>query len=157
MPNQLSPQLVAQLFAQRSGDPFLALLTLTHPSFSQPIYLVNNTEDIVSNGNTFVAFPFKFILPSDDAESTRELSLEFDNVSLELLDEIRSVTTSISLKLEMVLASIPDEIQYEFSELKISNITYNKNRISAKVFLDVFLSSEIPSEKYLPSNFPGLF
>jgi hypothetical protein len=152
----LSPELLAQLFTQESNDPFLTLITLTHESFST-IRLVNNSVDIVSRGETFSAFPVKITLPVDDGESAREVRMEFDNVGLEILDEIRSVTTPIGVKLEMVLASIPDAVQIELGELAIHQINYNKSRISAVLIMDGFLNTEITSEKYVPSIYPGIF
>lgn len=145
------------MFAQQSEDPFLVLLTLSHPSFPSSIYLVNNTENIVSNGNTFLAFPMKIVLPRDDGETTREVNIEFDNVSLELIDELRTVTDFIDVKLEMVLASDPDFVQMSIEELKIQSVSYNKSRVSARLFMDSFLNTELTSEKYSPTNYPGLF
>lgn len=154
--NNLSPELIAQLMFQESDDPFLTLLTLTHPSFTT-IRLVNNTENITSNGNTFQAFPFKLTLPVDDGESAREVQIDLDNVSLELINEIRSVTTAIGVKLEMVLASLPNEVQYGIEELKINSISYNKDRVSCRLSMDGFLNTEMTSEKYTPDKYKGLF
>ena len=157
MSNQLSAELIAQLFAQESNDPFLALITLTHASFASPIRLVNNSENIISRGNTFTAFPMKIKLPMDDGESAREVQLVFDNVSLELIDEIRTVTTSIGVSIELVLASMPNQVQASLEELKIATINYNKTQAVARLVLDSFLTTEVTSERYNPQNFPGLF
>jgi len=54
MSNQLTQALLAELYAQESGNPFLMLVTLSHPSFST-IYLVNNVENITSRGNVYSA------------------------------------------------------------------------------------------------------
>jgi hypothetical protein len=157
MANQLSPQLLAQLFAQESNDPFLTLLTLTHPNFAAPLRFVNDNQNITSRGETFLAFPFRLRLPVDDAEQIRNVSIEFDNVSLELVDEIRSVTTAIQVKMEMVLASLPNVVQMSLEELEIQNISYDKFKISATLVIENFLNTEMTSERYNPSNFPGLF
>lgn len=157
MANSLSPELLAQLFSQESNDPFLTLVTLTHPSFAGPIYLVNNSENIISRGMEFLSFPMRISLPMDDGESNREVAIDFDNVSLEIIGELRKVTDYIDVSMEMVLASIPDEVQMELKELKIGNITYNPSKVSAKLFMDSFLYSALTSETYSPSNFPGLF
>jgi len=157
MANPLSPELLAQLFSQESNDPFLTLVTLSHASFAQDIRLVNNTRNITSRSNEFQAFPMSIRLPVDDGETARSFSIEFDNVSLLLIEEIRQVTTPISVKIEMILASLPDEVQMSQEDLIIRNISYNKKRIVATIILDNFLSTEITSEKYGPLNFPGLF
>ncbi len=154
--NTLTPQLLAQIFAQESTDPFLMLLTLTHPDITT-IRLVNNTVNITSRSQVFTAFPFTVTLPADDGEVAREVSIEFDNVSLDLIDEIRTVTTPIEVKLEMVLSSLPNAVQISLEELQIQNITYNSSRISARLILDSFLQTEISSERYSPSIFPGIF
>lgn len=156
MANQLSPELLAQLFAQESNDPFLILLTLSHDSFGQ-IRLVNNSENITSRGQVFQAYPMNIRLPVDDGETARNFVIEFDNVALELIEEIRTVTDDIGVKLEMILASIPDEVQMVQDELTIQSLGYNLYKITAQVILDNFLGTEMTSERYGPTNFPGLF
>jgi hypothetical protein len=155
--NTLSPEMLAQIFGQQGDDCFLVLLTLNHPSFAQTIRLVNNVEDIISNGNTYSAFPFKITLPADDGETAREVAIELDNASLELIEELRTVTDPIDVNLKMILGSIPDDIQMELDELKIGSIIYNKDRITGKMYQDNFMSTALTGEKYMPNNFPGLF
>lgn len=156
MSNDISAQLLAELYKQESGDPLLMLVTLSDPSFDT-IYLVSNTVNITSRGQEYTAFPMQIRLPADDGETNREVNIEFDNVSLELIDELRSITSPIDVAIEIVLASNPDEVQLSYEELKIRNINYNKQRISAKLYMDSFLSVELTSEEYTPTNFPGLF
>lgn len=157
MANNLSPALIAQLYAQESTDPFLILITLSHPDWDEPVRLVNNSVDIISRGNTYMAFPVDVVLPPDDGESLPEVTIEFDNVSLLLIGKFRTVTRDINADLDMILASLPDEVQMAISELTIESITYNLTRISARLVLDNFLNTEMTSEKYTPKNFPGIF
>lgn len=156
MSRQLSNQLLTQIFSQNSNDPFLVLFTLTHDDFGV-IRLVNNRTDITSRGNVYTAFGASIGLPTDDGETVREVTMELDNVSLELIQALREVTTPIDVQIEMILASIPDSVQMSLEELQISTISYNKQTISARLMMDGFLSTSIPSENYDPSNFPGIF
>ena len=154
----LSSTLIAQLYTENSDDPFLAIFTLNHTDWVAPLYFVNNTESITSNGIEFLPFPVKLKLPIDDGESLRKVELEFDNVSRELIDEIRAVTDkNIEVSIQLVLASAPDNVEIELSELSIDNISYNATTITASLFLDDFLNTELSSEKYAPTNFPGIF
>lgn len=155
MSNQLTNDLKRQLFGQESADPFLTLVTLSHESFIAR--LVNNSKDIVSNGFIFTAFPMKIRLPLDDGESARDFSLEFDNVSLELIQNLRSVTGSIGVTIQLILASTPDTIQMEHTDLFIKTISYNAKTISARIVMDNFLAVEMTSERYTPSLYPGMF
>lgn len=155
MSNEISNELKAELFAQESGDPFLTLVTLSHVNFIAR--LVNNNIDIVSNGFTFTAFPMKIRLPMDDGESARDFAIEFDNASLDLITNLRSVTGEIGVKIEMILASIPDVIQISHDDLLVKTVIYDANKITAQIAMDNFLSVEMTGERYSPTNFPGLF
>lgn len=153
--NELSNEVKAQIFAQESDDPFLTLVTLSHEDFT--LRLVNNSTNIISGGTTFLAFPMKIRLPVDDGETARDFSLEFDNASLELITSLRSVTGSIAVTLQFILASMPDVIQAEHRDLMIRSISYNSQKITAKIVLDSFLAVEMPGERYTPSLYPGMF
>lgn len=157
MSNALSPELLAQLFAQESNDPFLILVTLSHDSWDDVVYLVNNSVNITSRGIEYLAFPMQVKLPVDDGETARVFNIEFDNVSLYLIAQARSVSSPIQVKIEMILASLPDEVQISIDELEIQNITYNKSRVTATIAMDTFLNTKVTSEVYGPSNFKGLF
>jgi hypothetical protein len=156
MSNFISNQLLAQLYAQESDDPFLMLLTISHEDFPT-IRLVNNIVDVVSRGQTYIGFPMNIRLPKDDGESHREVLIDFDNVSLELLDELRSVTTPMDVKIEMALSSNLDTVQLSLEELKLRSVVYDKQKVSAKLYMDSFLNVELSSEKYTPTIYPGMF
>lgn len=157
MSQNLSPELIAQLFSQSSTDPLLTLITMSHVSWVSDKWFVNNTESIISNGLTFLPFPMRITLPVDDGESARQVAIEFDNVSLDLVNNIRSVTSPINIRIQMILASIPNDIQMSIDELRVGNITYDKHKVSARLYMDNFLSSALTSERYAPQNFPGIF
>lgn len=157
MANQLSNELLAQLFAQASDDPFLTLVTLSHETFTDDIRLVNNTVAITSRGNVYEAFPMKIRFPVDDGETARDFQIDFDNVSLELVERIRTVTSQIGVKIEMILASMPDVPQMTQEDLLIASLTYSVKKITARIVIDSFLNVGLTSETYGPTNFPGIF
>jgi len=153
--NQLSAEVKAQIFSQESNDPFLTLVTLEHEDFT--IKLVNNTTDINSRASVFYAMPMKIRLPADDGETTRDFSIEFDNVSLEIISQLRQVTGDINVTIEFILASLPNVVQMSHENLLLRGITYNAKTITASIVFDDFLAIGMTSEKYTPSTFPGLF
>lgn len=143
------------MFGQNSDDPFLTLVTLQGQTFTAR--LVNNSVDITSRGNTFTAFPMKITLPVDDGQTARSFAIEFDNASLLLINSLRSVTGTIGVTIEMVLASMPDVVQFSFEDLIVTSVNYNASKISATIMMDNFLAVEMTSERYTPSGYPGLF
>lgn len=154
--SDLSNEFIAQVYAQESDDPFLSLLTLTHSSFGT-VNLVNNSEQITSNSVVFSPFPFQLTLPADDGEAIKDIQLELDNASIELIGAFRSIRDYIQVNVKLVLASNPDLVEVEISELKISGIEYTGTTITATLMLDKFLGTEIGCEKYTPTLYPGLF
>lgn len=157
MPVTLSNELKSQLFKQFSEDPFISLYELSHPNFDSTFYLAANSEDVISNGQTYQFYPMQVSLPADDGETTREVQLRLDNINLAIITELRKVTTPVQVVLKMVLASDPDTIQYQLSDLKLANINYNSRQIVGTLTLDDFLSVGLTSERYNPDNFPGIF
>ncbi len=157
MPANLTQTLIAEMFKQESGQAFLTLVTLSHPTWAESVRLVNNSSDVISRGQVFIAFPFTIVLPPDDGESTREAQLVLDNTTLEIITRLRAVTDEVGVKLEMVLSNLPNDIQMSIEDLVIRNITYNVNKITARLTMDNFLQTELTSEKYTPSRFYGIF
>jgi len=156
MARTLTQPTLTQLFLQESSDPFLMLLTLSHPSYPT-IRLVNNNEDIVSRTNTFTALAMKIVLPTDDGESIPKMQIVLDNVPLELMDELRSTTTPANVTIEAVLASRPDIVEILITDLLLSNISYDNRKITATLGLNDFFNQRIPGEIYSPQLYPGMF
>lgn len=153
----LSPELLAQLYAQDSSDPFLMLLTMTHPDWVSPFRLVNNSSDVISRTHTYIAYPFNITLPVDDGETLRQAEITIDAVSQDLVVELRKLSTPVAIKLEMVVASLPDIVQIEVPGLQLKMIQYNAHQITGKLLMDDFLATSLDVEKYTPTVFPGIF
>jgi len=153
----LSQKLIQAVLEPDTGEIFLMLLTFNHSTFPQPIRLVNNLEDIRSRGELYQAFPLELILPPDDGDTLPTVQITCQNASLELIDEIRSVQGPMSVKIELILASTPDWIEASIEDLRVATVQYDKSAIQMTCTVDDLLNTSFPKERYLPSNFPGLF
>jgi hypothetical protein len=153
----LSDKLKKQLYDPVQDDPLLFLVEMTHTGWANPVYYVNNNEDIISNGKTYKAMAFELTLPQDDGETLPRIVLEIDNVSLDIIEQIRSVTNPIDVNLIGVLASNPDYVELDYSELSITSITYDAQKISGELIFVDFLNQRIPGNTYSPVTHPGLF
>jgi len=67
MPRTLPTSVITAVNSQTTTNVFLVLLEISHSAVST-FYLVNNTENVVSGANTYIAFPFAVTLPPDDPE-----------------------------------------------------------------------------------------
>lgn len=150
----LSTNARAALYASQSDEVWLQLLTITHADIATPIRLVSNTENITSNGETFVAFPFELSLPGTDQES---VELAVDNVSRELIEEVRSIATPLGLSLEIVLASAPDTVEAGPFDFQSRAVEYNGQRMRFTLAYEPLLNEPFPYATYTPIDYPGLF
>lgn len=142
---------------QNTDEVFLWLLTIKHTASGSVHRLVNNLDDITSRGNTYMAFPFQFVLPEDDGATLPTIQISVDNVSLELIELIRSYGTGITITAEIILASAPNTVEYSIDDLTLIDTTYDKQSLTLTAQIQDLLNQRFPADDYLPRTFPGMF
>lgn len=134
----------------------LALLTFTLPG--QPtLRVVNNTEDVTSRGEVFMAYPFTLALPADDSDKLPSLSIQISNVSQELVEYLRQLPEPPVVLLEVVSNVDFNIVEKSIGFLKLSSVNYDALVITLSLQLDNFLARRFPKEDYIPATFPALF
>ena len=142
---------------QNTDEVFLWLLTIEHAASSTVFRLVNNLDPITSRGNEYMAFPFQFVLPEDDGETLPTIQISVDNVSLELIEIIRTYGTGISITSEIILASAPDTVEYAIEDLTLVDATYDKQSLTLTAQIQDLLNQRFPADDFLPRTFSGMF
>lgn len=154
MSRALSSTARSALYEQTTDEVWLELVTIDHDDLSSSIRLVGNSEDIVSNGNTFTACGFPPIpLPSDG----NDVVFVVENVSQTILQAVRSIVTPLTLTLEIVLASDPDTVEAGPFEFQSRKFTFNQRTIEFSLSYEPLLSEPFPAYTYTPIDYPGLF
>lgn len=153
----LSQKLIEAALSPNTGEVALFLLTFDHVTFTTPIRLVNNLDDISSRGNNYQAFPLDLVLPPDDGDTLPQVQITCQNASLELIDEIRKVPGPMSVKIELILASSPDYIEASIENMRVASVNYDKTTVQMICTVDDLLNTSFPKHKFLPSSHPGLF
>ena len=143
-------------FAQETAEVMLIALTITHADLAAPIRVVNNHANIVSNGNTYVGFPFEIDLP-DVGNQLPRVTLRIDNVDRQIVDSLRVISSPFDLKLEVLLASQPDTIEASFEGLKAISARYDALTVEAELGFEDVLSEPYPGDSFTPARNPGLF
>jgi Domain of unknown function (DUF1833) len=158
MPRDLSANALKEIFSQQSSDPFLFLFTFTHPDYPGQFFrFVNNLVDITSRGDVYSAMAIKITLPVEDGNSIPTVMLEMDNVGLEILSEMRKVTSPFTVLVELILASDPSYIEMSVPDMLLTKLTYDASRLTGTLTSDNFLNQKLPSGIYSPNFFPGIF
>lgn len=140
-----------------SGEVWLVLLTISHASLGTPIRVVRNTVDIVSNGETFTAYPFEISLPEDVDGQIPQVSLSISNVDKMLMDTLRSIITPLDVTVQVVLASSPDVIELSVTDFKLREVQYDATNINGTLLMEDVLNIRIPADIMNPGQYPGLF
>lgn len=159
MARTLPSTLIAAMNAASSDALVLALLEITHPSLTA-IRLVNNTEAVVSDGDTFAAFPFSVILPPEGDGETPVIQCSVSNVSQEIVIAARTVAGSKTLataNLYIVEHADPDTILVSYPSFRVQNLTYTADVVTFDLTIEHFLNEPFPAGTFTPGKFPGIY
>lgn len=138
------------------SDLPLVLLTIEHPDIDPPIRVVNNKVNIVSGGETFIAFPFEINLPDSPEDAPPRARLRIDNVSREIGQTIRLIASPPSVTMQVVRQDDPDEIEQEWQGFRLSNVRYDALSVEGDLVREDLSSEPASFLTYSPAEFPGL-
>lgn len=160
MARTLSSTLKTALNAQETGEVLLAITTITHASIvNGPLRVVNDLQNLVSNGQTYTAFPFQVTLPDDLEDGLPKIRLVLDNIDRSIVTAIRSIPPSSppAVQVDLVLASTPDTIEVSFPGLSLREVSYDAYRVEGDVVLDEDDREPFPAEGFTPQSVPAIF
>jgi len=141
---------------KNESDLPLVLITISHPSLDEDIVCANNKVAITSNGIEYIAFPFDITLPDSKEDSQPSAKLTISNVSREIGQAIRSISTPPSVKITIVRQDTPDIIEAQFVGMRLNNVKYDMMTVSADLEFEDLTREEYPSLKFSPSVFRGV-
>ena len=141
-----------------SKETPLILLEIDHPELAEPIYIVNDTQDVVSNTITYIAFPFICKLPDDFENQLPKASISITNVGKELMYWIETTSggQGSTCTFKQILRSNPDVVEWEIT-MSLFNVQVDVQNVSAELGFENLFGKPAISMKYRPDNSPGLF
>jgi len=152
----VSNALISAANASETTEVFIVLLKIDHYDLSVPIRLANNTEDVISNGFTYIGFPFEAILFNED-EQTPRAQIRVQNVDRRIGQVIRSLTNAPTLSVSVVLASDPDVIELDWLNTELVNIDGNVIDVTGDIVGPDYTTEPWPSRRATANYLPGLF
>lgn len=153
----MTTALTTSAFDQDTDEVWLVLVTIDHDDLTQPIRVVNNTEDITSNGDSYVGFPFDINLPDAREDAPPRARLVIDNVSREIAQAVRTISSPPVVTIQVIRAADPDTVEISWSSFKLRNVKWDVGRVSGDLTLEDFTSEPYPAGIFSPASFPGLF
>lgn len=147
----------AALYAPSTEQVFLHLVTIDHDDLVTPFRLVDNLTDIVSDGDTFTAFPIRVVLPPDVPGELPQLDLVVDAVDQTVIAAIRAIATPPTITINVVMASTPDVVECGPFVYEATAVEYNATELRFRLEVERILTEPYPAGLFTPTAFPMLF
>lgn len=136
----------------------LILLEIYHPDLEQPVRVVNDTQDLISNGKTFIACAFRVTLPADQERTIPKATLAVDNVGRDLMYWIERSAGGRGAKATFmqVMRSRPDLIEWQ-TMMNLENVDCTFETVTGQLgYTDIYQRPAIAMQ-YRPDTSPGVF
>ena len=157
MSRTLSASALAELMAPESGDPVLFLLRIDEASLAETIRFALNTEDVVSNGETYVASFFSLELPTERGDAIDKARITVDNVDRQIVQAIRLAVGRPQVSVDIVWASDPDTVEAGPMDFELESAEYDALTVTGVLAYDDIIETRAPLHPYTPANYPDLF
>jgi hypothetical protein len=147
-----------EILRDETAAVFLHLLKLEAGGM-EPLFLVDNTEPVSSNGVVYAPCAFRCVLPeqSDDGAS-RPCRLEIDNVDRRIAEiAAETVNVQVALTVSVVMAQNPDVVETGPLRFVLRNVTVSRETVQAELYDFYLCDRNLPGLRYSPQDFPGLF
>ena len=147
-----------EIIKDESAAVFLYLVKIEADGFD-PLYFVDNTETITSNGIEYLPCAFRCVLPEQNDDGTsKPCRIELDNVDRRIAEIVeQTVTVQIILTASVVMAQNPDVIETGPLRFILRNVSISKVTVSAELYDFYLYDRNLPGLRYSPMDFPGLF
>ena len=158
MPRAYSVEYKSTLAATSAPESPLILLEITHPGLTQPVRVINDTQNLTSNGNEYIACQFRCTLPDDFENQLPKATLAVDNVGKELMYWVESSAGGYGAKAHFmqVMRSRPDQVEWEIT-LNLSNVKATVQEVTGDLGYDNIFTRPAISMRYDPFSAPGIF
>lgn len=157
MPRAVSAGFLQSVFSQDTEEVFLTLLKIEHADLDEIIYLVNNSEDVVHDGQTYTAFPFEMDLPDETDGSFSRMTILLDNAGLDYVEAFRSISGPADVTMSLVLASDPDVVECGPFRFLSRGAAMSADEIRLELSYEDILNEPFPGDIMSPGSVPGIF
>lgn len=142
-----------------NGEVPLLTLEFIHSTIST-IYLVKNTEDIISNGITYVAFPFQAKLLDEGFGTLASVQVTLYDLERQFIETLRNPNvnglTPLKVRGRVLLASEPNNDQTTPWTWYLLDTQWNTQRgVSMTLGPRPLQRNTFPSDSISPDAFPA--
>ena len=140
-------------YQQQTDEVNLIIVEIDHTDLDTPIRVVNNTENVTSGGDEYLAAGFNIKLPNDDGHT----SIDVCNIDRVMVNAIRSISTRPTVSLSVILASDPNTVEVGPYVMELADVGYDAFTVYGKLSFDDFLDEPYGGDVFTPGQYIGLF
>lgn len=159
MSRSFSAAMKADLMASETDEALIILLVIDHSTFDEPIRVCSDGQNVTSNGDEYVAYPFDLLLPDDGEKAAPRARLKIDAVNQIITTAIRTASNlePPDVSIYMIRASDPDTLEMSIENFKLINVRYNATYAEGDLSVEDFTAEPFPEGSFNPAYFPGMF
>lgn len=153
-----SPRFRQAAQAVSAAELPLVLIEISHVLLAEPMRFVNDVQDVLSNGQNYVATSFSFVWPDDQDKQTPHAKLSIANVRGDVgafFERTHGGRGSVLTVLQ-IMRSVPDYVEDRLV-LDLKNLEVNTQTVSGQLGYDDVLNRPGTPCIYRPESAPGLF
>jgi len=158
MARAYSAEYKSTLASTAAPEAPITLLEIDHADLSQPVRVVNDTSNVISNGVEYIACQFRCDMPSDFENQLPKATLSVDNVGKELMYwvETSGGGKGAAARFIQIMRSRPDQIEWEIS-MDLTNIKATTSEVTADMGYDNIFTRPAISMRFDKFTAPGIF
>jgi hypothetical protein len=139
-------------------DLWVVLLEVIHTALAQPVRMVVDTQELVSNGNRYMPIGASLELPQDQEGSYPSARITIDNVGRSLMRIVEDThgLRGAKVRIMQVYRSRPNVIEQEYL-MDTKDITVDQQSFSTALSYDDVLDRPSTPLTYRPTTKPGMF
>lgn len=150
---------------------YVVLLEIDHPELNAPILLSTDNAERLSDEPLFYGTRSAWrgekkrdflwvvastLLPSDQEDAPASATIILENLDRRMAEIVRSFTDPATVHLAVVLASSPDHIEAEYSDLLLTSAEITAGEISLSISREEIESELVPGGRMTSRTFPGM-
>lgn len=139
-------------YGQHTDALPLMRIDIDHADLPSPLRYVNNTENVTSGGNVYLAAGFEARLPDKKGKAR----IRICNVNRAVVQAIRSITGKPTITLAVILHADPDTIEHGPFVMTLSDVGWTAITVDGYLSFDDFLDEPCPGDTFTPGTYPGL-
>jgi len=154
---KLSQNATDAVLALETEKVFLYLIKI-ETSGGAVLHFVDNNQNIISQGEEYIATSFLIVLPEETDNAPRPCRLAIDNTDLAIFQTIKqAVNEDIIVIVYVIMADTPNVYERGPLKYRLRNVRVNKESIEGEIYDFYLIDRKFPKDTYTPDNFEGLY